>query len=148
MIAVADSDIGFEFVTPRETAFTPAPGEIYLITPLRVRDVGPFAQAVAPLLDWAPALLAGELEDNALLANVMAEGAEHLLRAVAIASRIPAERIGELGLDQLAALVALCVEANADFFRRALPALAAAGARIKAALPQAAASAGATPSSN
>ena len=146
-MGAAEAD-GFAFVQPRELAFEPVAGERYAIAPLRVRDIGPFAKAVAPLLDWAPALLAGEL-DKALLANVLAEGAEQLVQALAIAGRIPAERIGSLELDQLAALVALCLEVNADFFRRALPVLQAAGARIQAALPtQGSSSAGATPSSN
>ena len=131
----------FEFVKPLSVTLTIRDQDI-TISPLKVGEVGEFAEAVTPLIDHLPAIVADQVSGEVVL-GVITQHTQDALHAVAIASRQPIAWVRELMLDELLELATVCLEVNADFFRRALPGMQSSGARLMATF-----SAGQTPSSS
>lgn len=97
-------------------------GEVITVTPIKVRELMAFAQAVSPILkmlneadqDWAG------LNVSTLLMN----HTEAVIRTVAIGIRRDIEFINDLGIDELVKLSNAVIEVNVDFFiQRVLPAI-------------------------
>lgn len=139
MTAAAQAE-GRAFVNPPSVPLALG-GVDLVITPLRVGEVAAFAGAVAPIVEWIPRLVSDDVAPAVVL-ELLSLHSEAALSAVAIAARQPKSWVAELMLDELAELATVCLEVNADFFRRALPALERSGARIQATF-----SAGSKPSS-
>ena len=98
-----------------------------LVSPLKARQLGGFAQAIEPISGELGGLLA-EAESGAgikpgAVLSLLAKG-DHLLNAISVATDRTVDDIGELEVDELLRLVMKVVEVNADFFtRRVLPVL-------------------------
>lgn len=125
------------FVTePRMVA---AGGKQVAVAPLRVRQIPPFARAIAPAMS---AIAGGHMQDV-----IIAHG-ESLVRAVAIATGESEEWLGDLTADEFLALASAVVEVNADFFgQRVAPMLERAAQTMAQALSGVGANtAGPTPS--
>lgn len=116
---------------PQPTVVTLKSGPVE-VWPLRARQFGPFARAVAPLLGefnrlsaqarpvegggWTVGLAPADW------AALVWDHADTVIRAVAVALEKKPAEIGALFLDELVSLAATVVEVNADFFaRRLLP---------------------------
>lgn len=105
-------------------------GRTLAITPIRVRELAPFAAALHPL-----AQACQSLEDLSNLPLLLAEHTGDLLALVAVAARVEPDWLEGLGLDELLDLTEACFEVNADFFQRRLqPRLAQAAQGISALL--------------
>jgi hypothetical protein len=99
-------------------------GEAVEVRPLTLRQVGPFARAMAPL-------------DGVDLGDIMAvvRPTEEVVEAVAIATGRDREWLWGLSPVELITLAGIVVEVNARFFGATLlPALTQAAARIEQAL--------------
>lgn len=109
------------------------------------RMMGAGAPLVRALLDLSPALVQrlGEEPgpgDIVELLELLSREPQRLLELVAIAAGLPVGEVEALAPDAFAYLFAVVVQVNADFFSRATPAFAAAGAVLRAASTRATAS--------
>jgi hypothetical protein len=113
-------------------------GKQVTVSPVKIRDISPFAQSMLPLVHAIS-------PDAASIANiesfdftgvnwlkiVMWHGAD-CIRAVSLATGEPEEWVGALELDEMVMLVAEVVAVNLDFFvTRLAPAMKAALGRIQ-----------------
>lgn len=96
-------------------------GEVIAVTPIKVRELMAFTQAISPILkvlvkesdqDWAG------LNISELLMN----HTDEVIRAVAIGIRREVEFVNDLDIDELIKLGNVVFEVNIDFFiRKVLP---------------------------
>lgn len=132
-----------EFVAPLAVTFT-IEGKDLTITPLRVGELPAVVRAVEPMLDE---LLAMQAEPTPLdMVKLLGRHGEPMVLTIALCSRQPLEWVGQLLADRFAELAAVCVQVNADFFGRAMPAIGSLASRLQSAAPAAASSTGPTPS--
>ena len=123
---------GLAVLFPQPERVTVA-GETVEVWPLRVRQLGPFAAAVAPVLEGYAQVRAtltasepfdsahGE-PDGAWWAALIRDYAPALIPALAVALDRPAAWVGELFLDDLTRLAVVVFRVNADFFtQRMMP---------------------------
>jgi len=98
------------------------------ITPLKLGEIPAMAAAMAPMSAAIEALkTAAQPEWFALIA---AHG-QHLIKALAIATRQPAEYLAELDLADSVTLIEAVIACNADFFtRQVLPKITSASSRL------------------
>ena len=100
------------------------------ITPLKLGEIPAMAAAMAPMSAAIEALkTAAQPEWFALIA---AHG-QHLIKALAIATRQPAEYLAELDLADSVTLIEAVIACNADFFtRQVLPKITSASSHLTA----------------
>lgn len=132
---------GFGFVVPEPRTVQLRDRSVE-ITPLKVGEIGAFSRAITPLVGWLPSLVGQDASPEVML-QMLSLHSDDALQAVSVAARQPLEVVAELQLDELLELASVCLEVNADFFRRALPQLERSAARVQATF-----SAGAQPSSS
>jgi len=89
-----------------------AGGRTIEVTPIRVRELSPFARAVEPLVT---ALVRGEQ-----VARLLAEHTGSVIHAVAVGARVDPDWVEGLGLDELLDLADAVLTVNLDFFARRL----------------------------
>jgi hypothetical protein len=127
------------------------------IKPITVGQYPDLFKHLRPLLDNLPQVPQGlfdRIEDRQTneadlmwLADTLLECGQHLIDALALATRQPRHWVAELLLDRVLELLLLVLEVNSDFFSRARGPMAAMLESARAALPQtAAATAGPAPS--
>jgi hypothetical protein len=107
-----------EFVTPLEVSFA-VDGRELTVTPVTVGQLPKLLQWLDPLFDDLMSL-GDEPQLDDLFGLVIAHG-EPVLKAVALAARVDEPWVAQLLPDRLAALMAVLLEVNGDFFRRAMP---------------------------
>jgi hypothetical protein len=127
------------FVAPLVVAFTIDGVEVE-VSPAVVRDLPRLIRLAAPMFDEVALLPDGlfdrladgarDPQDLVELGELIGRRGETLIDLVALLSGQPAEWVGSLLLDRAAELLAICVEVNADFFKRAAPNLASIAARM------------------
>lgn len=87
------------------------------IAPLKVRQIQPFATALAPVLAGVQ-IVGGQVP----IAPLLAAHADAIAAAIAVATGQSATWLGDLDVDVFIDLAAQVVEVNADFFaRRVVP---------------------------
>ncbi|MXS85292.1 hypothetical protein ABO04_05000 [Nitrosomonas sp. HPC101] len=96
-------------------------GEVIAVTPIKVKELTAFAQAIAPLLQ----ALGGGVGQNWADLNISTLLMNHtdtVIRAVAIGIRREVEFVNNLDIDELIKLGNAVVEVNVDFFiQKVLP---------------------------
>lgn len=108
---------------PRKVTFR---GREVEIAPLQLRQVSAFATATRPIIGRA-VLAASMLERGeslgfgAVLFDMLEQDAAGLAGALALATGLPADEIGEGTLHEVVHLAEVVVEVNHDFFARRLP---------------------------
>ncbi|HRQ47772.1 MAG TPA: hypothetical protein PK725_12535 [Rhodocyclaceae bacterium] len=114
-----------------EPRTVPAGGREIPVRPLSPRQLPAFVAAVRPLQAALGGLALNDLQGERLL-DLVERHTDHVIQAVAIATRQPEAFIGdEIGLDALVVLAAAVIEVNADFFaRRVAPEMIGAMARL------------------
>lgn len=96
-------------------------GRSVRLRPIRVRQLPAVTKAIEPLVRAGADLLTDEPADWLALA---AQGG-HLIDAVAAASDLPVDWVGDLEPAEFSRLLLACLEVNQDFFTRQIePALA------------------------
>jgi len=99
-------------------------GETVEVWPLRVRQLAPFAAAMAPVLEAYEHVRRAlpEEPEPAWWAGLVRDYAPALIPALAVALDRPAAWVGELFLDDLTRLAVVVFRVNADFFvQRMMP---------------------------
>lgn len=133
-----------ETLTEVETVLVTVAGVDLGVTPLVAREFAPFSRALRPIMDELPALAGGRIDAATVLA--LMEQGDHLVQAVAIATRQSVEWVGGLEADELIVLVLAVMEVNANFFaRRLMPQLMGRVAQTVGSLSDNASSATGTP---
>lgn len=102
-----------------------AGGRTVQVRPLSPRQLPPFIAAVRPLQDAIGAGMSLDALDAGAIARLAEQHTEHLVQAVAVATRESADFIGdELSVVELVELAGAVIEVNADFFvHRMVPAI-------------------------
>lgn len=102
-------------------------GQAVEVWPLRARQFAPFAAAAEPLMDeYEYFLQAGDAAGGpAYWRALVQRRADDVIAALAVALELPAERIGDLFLDDLLALAAKVIEVNLDFLSQRVTPMAA-----------------------
>lgn len=110
-------------------------GETLKVTPLKVGQIPAFTRAIRPVFAAFAGLFSSiplgkqageggetqEIEvDFQMLAGLIEEHGETMIKAVAIATRKDAKEIEDLELDEFVGLARAIIEVNADFFARAM----------------------------
>ena len=88
-----------------------ADGRTLQVTPLKVRQLGPFARAVEPFIALIP--LNGTPVD---LLPIVSQHAEQAQLAVCIATGLTAEEVADWELDTFARAIGVVLAVNVDFF--------------------------------
>lgn len=98
------------------------------LTPLKLGEIPAMAAALAPMTAAIESLKTGAAPDWFAL---IARHGQHLIKALAIATRQPADDLMELDLADSVTLLEAVVACNADFFtRQVLPKIASASSRL------------------
>lgn len=156
---------GLEFIRPLQVGLS-IDGVDLTITPIVMRELPNLLALAMPVFASLNAseprfierMQSGELtavEVSSLLTSVVVNG-EEFVGLLALCARQPKEWIGGLLLDRAAELALVCLQVNADFFRRAMPGLRMlasqardrAGVRLDASAPSPAAYPSATPTAS
>jgi len=120
---VSHDDLDTLVPQPRKVTFR---GREVEIAPLQLRQVSAFATATRPIIGRA-VLAASMLEQGeslgvgAVLFDMLEQDADGLAAALALATGLPADEIGEATLHEVVDLAEVVVEVNHDFFARRLP---------------------------
>lgn len=116
-------------------------GELIDLRPLTVGQLPAFARAVRPIVS---SLGGADITPETII-ELLADHGDSIIDAVHVATRIPADRIRQLGLDEMLTVVSEVISVNRDFLTGRLPAaMQAAASRIVPATPSP--GAGPTPS--
>lgn len=102
-------------INPGTQTLTLSDRKDVVVSPLRVRQLGPFTRAVRPVAN--DLLLA--IESGDFLTTIELHS-DRVIEAVAVATGEAEEYIGELYPDDLVRLIRAVVEVNTDFFIRKL----------------------------
>lgn len=90
-------------------------GEVIAVTPIKVRELMAFSQAIAPLLQ-ALGGGAGQNWADLNISTLLMNHTDAVIRAVAIGIRREVEFINNLDIDELIKLGNAVVEVNVDFY--------------------------------
>lgn len=121
-LSASHSSLATLFPQPERLAVA---GETVEVWPLRVRQLAPFAAAMAPVLEGYEQVrqgLSGHEPEPAWWAGLVCDYAPALIPALAVALDRPEPWIGELFLDDLTRVAVVVFRVNADFFvQRMMP---------------------------
>lgn len=88
------------------------------VTPIKVKELSAFTKAVLPMIG----AFNEETDQGALIAALLINHIDSIIKAVAIGVRESEDFINELEIDELAELITAVIEVNTDFFiHKALP---------------------------
>lgn len=138
---MADETLDQVIAGPREVE---AGGRKVLVRPLSPRQIPAFLAAIRPMQDAIGEGLSLDALDAAALLQLAETHTEHVVQAVAVATREDADFIGDgISAAELVDLLVAVVEVNAAFFvQRMAPAMLRAVSALRALVP------GPTPSSD
>lgn len=119
----------FDVVTP-PTLNVPFSGEVLVVGPLRLEQLGPFITAARSIIGrivMASGLLGegAKLESGAVVMDLLEQDAPAFAAALAVVTGRPADWIAQGAVTEVADLVEAVVALNRDFFARRLPRLIA-----------------------
>lgn len=152
-----EPNAGLRFIAPLEVTM-PIDGRDVTISPLVLKELPKFLELMLPVyavlpqagIDFFNRMADGKLDDSEVsqLITAFTVGGTDMIALLAFCSRQPAEWVGGLLIDRATELLAVSMQVNVDFFRRALPNLRAMAARLDlpaSAAPEPAPTASTTP---
>ena len=129
---------GLQFIKPLEITL-PVDGVQVTISPLKLAELPTFLELAMPVFaalpgadaDFFHRLSLNQLTEAELarLITAITVSGNDMIELLAFCTRQPADWTGALLIDRAAELLTVCLQVNADFFRRVVPNLKALAAR-------------------